>query len=389
MSTWKKNGGGPYSSASVGGRRHSRCCGRRTGAGKFSGREVGLRWRNPPRRAEAGFGAPGRDADRISPWSGAWARLRSPSRRRRRWFLRSTTSHESFTGRLARGSSFRGALFHHARSARMPNARRFRRWRCRRGCRGVRSVRTRPMHLHGPRCASCNENDDSCSSRGAVRRRRGGRESKQLFGGFSPCLCAGIETPNSGRVGHTRDLLEKLRVILSITNPYFSRWAVRSVPEPLGPDWPSSGSRADGCDLTLSDERDGATGESPPRHYAPRVPSRAPFASSFDRQHTMAPPGGRPATAKGSARDKHVTFSEPSRGERGSLRRVPTGGAGALAAASRIAAESGNAPPRGTRSGKNLVAPVSASLESLEVRRRRRRARAPPRDSKRPHSPRC
>ena len=130
-------------------------------------------------------------------------------------------------------------------------------------------------------------------------------------------------------------------------------------------------------------------GRSPPRHYAPRVPSRAPFASSFDRQHTMAPPGGRPATAKGSARDKHVTFSEPPRGERGSLRRVPTGGAGTLAAASRVAAESGNAPARGARSGKNLVAPVSASVESLEVRRRRRRARAPPRDSKRPHSFRC
>ena len=247
----------------------------------------------------------------------------------------------------------------------MPNARRFRRWRCRRGCRGVRSVRTRPMHLHGPRCASCNENDDSCSSRGAVRRRRGGRESKQLFGGFSPCLCAGIETPNSGRVGHTRDLLEKLRVILSITNPYFSRWAVRSVPEPLGPDWPSSGSRADGCDLTLSDERDGATGESPPRHYAPRVPSRAPFASSFDRQHTMAPPGGRPATAKGSARDKHVTFSEPPRGERGSLRRVPTGGAGALAAASRIAAESGNAP----RAARDRAKPRRARLGQPRVPR--------------------
>ena len=167
--------------------------------GNFSEREVGLRWRNPPRRAVAGFGAPGGDADRVSPWSRAWARLRSPSRRRRRWSLRSTTSRESFTGRLARGSSFRGALFHHARSARMPNARRFRRWRCRRGCRGVRSVRTRPMlHWHGPICASGIENDDSCSSRGAVTRHRGGRESKQLFGGFSPCLCL-VSKPDSGR----------------------------------------------------------------------------------------------------------------------------------------------------------------------------------------------
>ena len=246
----------------------------------------------------------------------------------------------------------------------MPNARRFRRWRCRRGCRGVRSVRTRPMHLHGPRCASCNENDDSCSSRGAVRRRRGGRESKQLFGVFRLVYALvskrriPVESDIRGIYSRNYELSCPLRIRISALGGSVRPRAVgsRLAVERLSCRW-----------LRFDFERrarrrDGRVAASPLRTART---SRAPFASSFDRQHTMAPPGGRPATAKGSARDKHVTFSEPSRGERGSLRRVPTGGAGRSPPplASRPSPET---PPARHAIGQNLVAPVSASLESLE-----------------------
>ena len=83
------------------------------------------------------------------------------------------------------------------------------------------------------------------------------------------------------------------------------------------------------------------------------VAHRPTVVDLLDAPPAMAPPGG-----------KHVTFSEPTKGGRGGLRRVPTGGKGTLTAAAKVAAEAG------TSSADTLEVRTSVLSASLHRSRR-------------------
>ena len=83
------------------------------------------------------------------------------------------------------------------------------------------------------------------------------------------------------------------------------------------------------------------------------VAHRPTVVDLLDAPPAMAPPG-----------EKHVTFSEPTKGGRGGLRRVPTGGKGTLTAAAKVAAEAG------TSSADTLEVRTSVLSASLHRPRR-------------------
>lgn len=83
------------------------------------------------------------------------------------------------------------------------------------------------------------------------------------------------------------------------------------------------------------------------------VAHRPTVVDLLDAPPAMAPPG-----------EKHVTFSEPTKGGRGGLRRVPTGGKGTLTAAAKVAAEAG------TSSADTLEVRTSVLSASLHRSRR-------------------